>query len=110
MKFEWINLGKILEEIYNNMNFSWFILTFPLLGIQVAWSFEFCYGTLLLVRLGFTPVQTTLVWLAGPLSGLIIQPLFGMYSDILAKKTKSSRKLFIASGLLFSIVSLFSQV
>lgn len=60
---------------------SHFYRTLPLFGIQFAWAFEFSYGTPLLLSLGMSPSLTALVWLAGPLSGLLIQPLTGCFSD-----------------------------
>jgi solute carrier family 45 protein 1/2/4 len=34
-----------------------------------------------LLQLGLTKSKTSLVWIAGPLSGLIIQPLIGVIAD-----------------------------
>ena len=80
-------------------------LALPLFGTQVAWSFEFSYGTPILLERGFTPFLTTLVWLAGPLTGLIIQPLFGAISDEYTS-TYGKRRPFIVIGWFTTILSL----
>lgn len=51
------------------------------MGAQLAWCLELSYGTPYLLSLGLSPAQTSLVWLAGPLSGLIAQPIVGALSD-----------------------------
>ncbi|KAJ9114327.1 hypothetical protein QFC22_005779 [Naganishia vaughanmartiniae] len=56
-------------------------LTISMGGAQVAWVVELGYGTPYLLDLGLTEQLTSLVWLAGPISGLIAQPLIGAISD-----------------------------
>jgi solute carrier family 45, member 1/2/4 len=58
-----------------------FFVSLALLGVQILWTVEFGYGTPYLLSMGFTKAQSTLVWVAGPVSGLIIQPLIGRLSD-----------------------------
>ncbi|PLB38384.1 putative sucrose transporter [Aspergillus candidus] len=57
------------------------LLTFSLLGLQFTWGIEMTYCTPYLLQLGLTKSRTSLVWIAGPLSGLIIQPLIGVIAD-----------------------------
>lgn len=83
-----------------------FLLTVCLAGVQFAWTVELAYGTPFLVSLGLSSSLTALVWIAGPLSGLLIQPIVGAYSDQLKWKY-GRRKPFIAVGgilLIFSII------
>ena len=40
------------------------------------------YGTPFLLSLGLSEQLTSLVWLAGPISGLIAQPVIGSYLDV----------------------------
>lgn len=70
------------------------LLTLGFLGLQVVWSVEMSYGTWLrpqpklvtylvsaspyLLSLGLSKSLMAIVFLAGPLSGLIVQPLIGM--------------------------------
>lgn len=50
--------------------------------------------------------MTPLVWLAGPLSGLIIQPVVGVFSDTLDWKM-GRRRPFILLGALLTILSMY---
>lgn len=52
------------------------------------------------------PPLTPLVWLAGPLSGLIVQPVVGVFSDTLNWKM-GRRRPFILLGALLTILSMY---
>jgi len=67
-------------------------LSLSLAGSQVIWSLEIAYvnmghaltpsyGTPYLLTIGLSKEATGLVWLAGPLSGLVMQPVLGSLSD-----------------------------
>ncbi|KAF9585598.1 hypothetical protein BGW38_001620 [Lunasporangiospora selenospora] len=51
------------------------------MGLQFTWSVEMAYGTPFLLQLGLSKSLMSLVWLAGPLSGLVMQPVVGVLSD-----------------------------
>jgi hypothetical protein len=71
-------------------------LSIAMAGSQIAWTVELgygylfifqeaadlrcSYGTPFLLSLGLSEQLTSLVWLAGPISGLITQPVVGMHS------------------------------
>ncbi|KAH8676829.1 major facilitator superfamily domain-containing protein [Tricladium varicosporioides] len=57
------------------------LLTFSLIGLQFTWGIEMTYCTPYLLQLGLTKSKTSLVWIAGPLSGLIMQPIVGVVAD-----------------------------
>ncbi|OJJ48605.1 hypothetical protein ASPZODRAFT_93450 [Penicilliopsis zonata CBS 506.65] len=57
------------------------LLTCSLAGLQFTWGIEMTYCTPYLLQLGLTKSRISLVWIAGPLSGLIIQPLIGVIAD-----------------------------
>lgn len=50
-------------------------------GITFTWGVEMTYCTPYLLNLGLTKSQTSLVWIAGPLSGIITQPVVGVLAD-----------------------------
>lgn len=56
-------------------------LSLSLAGSQVIWSLELAYGTPYLLSTGLSKEATGYVWLAGPLSGLVMQPVIGSLSD-----------------------------
>lgn len=58
------------------------------------------YGSPYLRSLGLTTELIALVWLAGPLSGLLIQPLVGAISDKSTYKLGRRRPFIIVGGFL----------
>ena len=62
----------------------WFKLpavTIGLLGVQIFWSVEMGYASPYLLSLGLSKSSTAIVFLAGPLSGLLMQPAIGVFTD-----------------------------
>jgi solute carrier family 45, member 1/2/4 len=55
------------------------------------------YCTPYLLSLGLSKSRTSLVWIAGPLSGLIVQPIVGALSDE-SKSKWGRRRPFIVVG------------
>ncbi|KAK7678039.1 hypothetical protein QCA50_018980 [Cerrena zonata] len=56
-------------------------LSIGLLGVQMLWSVEMSYGTPYLLSLGLSKSAVSMVFLAGPISGLVVQPLVGVLAD-----------------------------
>ncbi|KAI9298832.1 hypothetical protein K502DRAFT_345719 [Neoconidiobolus thromboides FSU 785] len=80
-------------------------LTIALAGMQFTWTIELAYGTLYLVSLGMPKPILSIVWLAGPLSGLLVQPVIGCISDKSTSKF-GRRRPFIITGYLIVVVSM----
>ena len=57
------------------------LLTISILGLQIAWSIEMSSGSPYLLSLGLTKDALAFVWIAGPLSGVLVQPYVGAKSD-----------------------------
>ncbi|KAJ5289148.1 hypothetical protein N7478_002178 [Penicillium angulare] len=74
------------------------LLTFSLVGLQFTWGTEMTYCTPYLLQLGLTKSKTSLVWIAGPLSGLIIQPLIGVIADRSRSKWGRRRPFMIVGS------------
>ncbi|CAK1365606.1 General alpha-glucoside permease [Cercospora beticola] len=72
-----------------------FLLTFSLIGLQFCWGTEQTYATPYLLALGLSKGAMSLVWVAGPLSGLIMQPIIGMISDKSTSKYGRRRPFMI---------------
>jgi solute carrier family 45, member 1/2/4 len=62
-----------------------------------TWGVEMTYCTPYLLSLGLTKSKTSLVWIAGPLSGLIVQPIVGAIADESTSKW-GRRRPFIVIG------------
>ncbi|CEI91564.1 hypothetical protein RMCBS344292_05848 [Rhizopus microsporus] len=75
-------------------------LTVCMAGVQFTWTVELSYGTPYLLSLDLSKELTALVWLAGPLSGLLVQPLIGAFSDKCTSRLGKRRPFIIVSGLL----------
>ncbi|KAJ2878355.1 hypothetical protein IWW38_006344, partial [Coemansia aciculifera] len=72
-------------------------LTIALGGLQFVWSVETGFGSLYLLSLGMKKSLVSLVWLAGPLSGLVTQPLVGVLSDNCTAKLGRRRPYIVGS-------------
>ncbi|KAK4648682.1 uncharacterized protein QC761_112360 [Podospora bellae-mahoneyi] len=85
-----------------------FLLTCVSIGITFTWGVEMTYCTPYLLSLGLSKGQTSLVWVAGPLSGLIVQPIIGVVADESTSKWGRRRPIivigsFIVSGSLLAL-------
>lgn len=76
-----------------------FLLTFSFIGLQFCWGTEMTYATPYLLALGLSKSRLSLVWLAGPLGGLIIQPVVGMISDKSRSKYGRRRPFMLAGSM-----------
>lgn len=81
------------------------LLTISIGGLQLAWAVELSNGTPYLLSLGMSKSLMALVWIAGPLSGALVQPYVGILSDN-CKSPWGKRTPFMVVGSLATIVSL----
>ncbi|KAL6868373.1 major facilitator superfamily domain-containing protein [Trichoderma novae-zelandiae] len=81
------------------------ILTIGIGGLQIAWSVELSNGSPYLLSLGLSKSLMALVWIAGPLTGTLVQPYVGMLSDN-CRLPWGKRKPFMLGGAAATIVGL----
>jgi solute carrier family 45 protein 1/2/4 len=81
------------------------LLTISIGGLQIAWSVELSNGSPYLLSLGLSKSLMALVWIAGPLSGTLVQPYVGMLSDN-CRIRWGKRKPFMLGGAAATICSL----
>ena len=81
------------------------ILTISIGGLQIAWSVELSNGSPYLLSLGLSKSLMALVWIAGPLTGTLVQPYVGMLSDN-CRLAWGKRKPFMLGGAAATVVSL----
>jgi hypothetical protein len=81
------------------------LLTISIGGLQLAWSTELSNGTPYLLSLGLSKSLMALVWIAGPLSGALVQPYVGILSDN-CRSRWGKRTPFMFFGSLATIISL----
>ena len=74
-------------------------------GLQFAWQMRIILSGPVTENLGASPFIFGLIWLAGPFTGMVVQPLIGALSD----KTKSAfgrRRPYLLGGALLSAIAL----
>ncbi|EJU01608.1 hypothetical protein DACRYDRAFT_52897 [Dacryopinax primogenitus] len=81
------------------------LLTVCLLGLQMTWSIEMSYAFPYLLTMGVSKALMSLVFVAGPLSGLVVQPVIGVFADR-SKSRWGRRRPFMLAGCMISIGSL----
>lgn len=79
-----------------NMSFGFF-------GIQFGWALQMANMSPIYEYLGAKPDQLPLLWLAAPLTGLIVQPIIGHMSDHTWGRFGRRRPYFFTGALLSSL-------
>lgn len=74
-------------------------------GIQVCYAAQINFGTSHLKYLGMPLPLVSLAWLAGPLSGLVMQPIVGLASDRCTSRL-GRRTPFLIIGTIFTVIAL----
>lgn len=79
-----------------NMNFGF-------LGIQFGWGLQLANMSAIYTKLGADPDKIPILWLAGPMTGLLVQPFIGAMSDRTWNKLGRRRPYFLTGAILSSI-------
>jgi hypothetical protein len=64
------------------MKRSYPLLAMGALGASCVWSTEMAFASPFLLHLGVSKSNMAIVFVAGPLSGLIVQPAIGQYERL----------------------------
>lgn len=80
------------------------LLTLSIGGLQIVWSIELSNGSPYLLSLGMSKALLAFVWLAGPMTGVLVQPYVGMKSDR-CRVSWGKRKPFMIAGTLGTVGS-----
>ncbi|KAB8245144.1 sodium/hydrogen exchanger 3 [Aspergillus flavus] len=84
-----------------------FLLTLSIGGLQIVWSVELSNGSPFLLSLGMSKALLAFVWIAGPLTGTLVQPYIGICSDN-CRSSWGKRKPFMVVGGLATVVALLA--
>ena len=77
-------------------------MSFGFLGIQFGWGLQMANMSAIYEYLGASADQIPILWLAAPLTGLIVQPIIGHMSDRTWNRMGRRRPFFLTGALLSS--------
>jgi maltose/moltooligosaccharide transporter len=77
-------------------------MSFGFLGIQFGWALQMANMSAIYEYLGADAHQIPILWLAAPLTGLVVQPVVGHMSDRTWNRLGRRRPYFLAGALLAS--------
>lgn len=78
---------------------------FGFFGLQFAWQMEIILCGPVVEKLGASPFLLGLIWLAGPVTGMVVQPFIGALSDRTNTRF-GKRKPYLFLGALFASIAL----
>ncbi len=78
-------------------------MSFGFLGIQTGWGLQMANMSSIYGYLGADPDKLAVLWLAAPVSGVIIQPLIGQTSDRCWTRLGRRRPFILAGAILASL-------
>src|SRR5580700_3903049 len=78
-------------------------MSFGFLGIQFGWGLQMANMSPIYKYLGASDEQIPLLWLAAPLTGLIVQPIIGAMSDRTWGRFGRRRPYFLTGAILSSL-------
>jgi maltose/moltooligosaccharide transporter len=84
-----------------------FNMSFGFLGIQFGWGLQLANMSAIYERLGASPDNVPILWLAAPLTGLLVQPVIGALSDRTWGPLGRRRPYFLVGAILASIALFF---
>ncbi len=86
--------------------FEMFNMSFGFLGIQFGWGLQLANMSAIYEKLGGAPEEVPILWLAAPMTGLLVQPIVGILSDNTWNWLGRRRPYFL-TGAIFASVALF---
>ncbi|MBE7713524.1 MAG: SLC45 family MFS transporter, partial [Cyanobacteria bacterium SIG26] len=92
---------NIVMKNFTTANFLNFALGF--LGLQFAWQMRIALSEPVTSALGASPLLYSLIWLAGPFSGMVVQPIIGALSDNTKSKFGRRRPYLLGGAIIASL-------
>ncbi len=84
-----------------------FNMSFGFMGIQFGWGLQLANMSGIYTYLGASPDAVPLLWLAGPMTGLLVQPIVGSMSDRTWNRLGRRRPYFLTGAILASVALFF---
>lgn len=82
-------------------------MSFGFMGIQFGWGLQMANMSPIYAKLGANPDEIAFLWLAAPMTGLIVQPIIGSMSDRTWNRLGRRRPYFLVGAILSSLALLF---
>ncbi len=82
-------------------------MSFGFLGIQFGWGLQMANMSAIYEYLGARADQIPILWLAAPLTGLLVQPIIGHMSDHTWNRLGRRRPYFLTGAILSSLALVF---
>ena len=82
-------------------------MSFGFLGIQFGFALQNANVSRIFETLGASKDELPILWLAAPVTGLLVQPIIGYYSDRTWHKKWGRRRPFFAIGAILATIALF---
>ncbi|XP_076913475.1 sucrose transport protein SUC3-like [Bidens hawaiensis] len=76
-------------------------------GVQFGWALQLSLLTPYIQTLGIGHKFSSIIWLCGPITGFVVQPCVGIWSDRCCSKYGRRRPFIFAGSLLISIAVIF---
>ncbi len=92
---------KISQRIPLTLPAIW-NMSFGFFGIQFGWGLQMANMSSIYQYLGASESDLAILWLAAPVTGLIVQPIIGHYSDRTWTRLGRRRPYFLAGAILAS--------
>ncbi len=86
-----------------------FNMNFGFLGIQFGWALQMANMSAIYEYMGATADQIPMLWLAAPLTGLIVQPIIGHMSDHTWVPSLGRRRPYFLVGAVLSTLALIAM-
>jgi maltose/moltooligosaccharide transporter len=84
-------------------------MSFGFLGIQFGWGLQMANMSAIYEYLGAKPDQIPMLWLAAPLTGLLVQPIIGHLSDRTWSPRFGRRRPYFLVGAILSSLALLAM-
>jgi maltose/moltooligosaccharide transporter len=82
-------------------------MSFGFMGIQFGWGLQLANMSGIYTYLGAKPEEVPILWLAGPVTGLLVQPVIGSMSDRTWNRLGRRRPYFLVGAVLASVALFF---
>lgn len=84
-------------------------MSFGFLGIQFGFALQNANVSRIFETLGASKDELPILWLAAPVTGLLVQPIIGYYSDRTWHAKWGRRRPFFAAGAVLATLALFAM-